>query len=109
MFVFLLRQDHADEWGMPPLRRQEDRRPMIPLSKFLLPAHHPASIQAFDDLALELLEAGLTGTFRPPPQETNDRANDRAPYCAWTCGSGGFGERAYTWAVPAIKVYGDGP
>jgi hypothetical protein len=33
---------------------------MIPLSKFLLPAHHPVAIHAFDDLALELLEAGLT-------------------------------------------------
>ena len=93
MFVFLLRQDHADEWGMPPLRRQEDRRPMIPLSKFLLPAHHPASIQAFDDLALELLEAGLTGTFRPPPRrqttaQTTERLTAPGPAAVVALGSG---------------------
>ena len=34
---------------------------------------------------------------------------DHMPHKAWKCGRGGFGCVAYTHAVPAIKVQGDGP
>jgi len=98
---------------MPTLLSLRDReegglRPdMLPLGDFLLPVTHPAVAQEIKDFAFELEESGLRSGFRDPMLPPVDDIR-RQPHCAWVCGSGGFGQRAYVRAVPAIKVFGEG-
>lgn len=98
---------------MPTLPSLQDReegglRPdMLPLEDFLLPVTHPAVAQEIKDFTWELAESGLHSSFRDPMLPAADDIR-RQPHCAWTCGNGGFGQRAYVRAVPAIKVFGEG-
>jgi len=106
-FIFLLRRDIADKLSMPSLKR-EALRPLIPLESFLLPVSHSSVEAEIADFATELALSGLHSSFRPhvlPPPDSKLRL----PHCAWTCGAGGFGQRAYVRSIPAIKVFGDGP
>ena len=80
---------------------------MLPLERFLLPVSSPAVKREIKDFAFVLAESGLRSSFRPPALPAG--LTHRQPHCAWTCGAGGFGQRAYTHVIPAIKVFGDGP
>ena len=105
MFIFFLRDDLVAKWGMPALFPAPKRWPWIPLENFLLPADSAEARAAFAAFDLALLESGLEAKFRPVIWPKDDM---RDPHCAWTCGTGGFGNRAYTRAIPAIKVYNSG-
>ena len=105
-FIFLLRRDISEKLGMPSLKRGQQPA-LLPLERFLLPVSSPAVKREIRDFAFVLAESGLRSSFRPSVLPT-DRS-DRQPHCAWTCGAGGFGQRAYTRSIPAIKVFGDGP
>ena len=102
VFVFFLREDLAAKWGMPALFPPPESRPMIPLEHFLLPADSVEVQEEFRAFDLKLLDSGLEASFRPKIWPDDGK---REPHCAWTCGRGGLGQRAYTRAVPALKVH----
>jgi len=102
VFVFFLREDLAAKWGMPALFPPPESRPMIPLEHFLLPADSVEVQEEFRAFDLKLLDSGLEASFRPKIWPDDGQ---REPHCAWTCGRGGLGQRAYTRAVPALKVH----
>jgi site-specific DNA-cytosine methylase len=108
-FIYMQRADLTQEWGMPaevPLSATQ-HLPFVPLERFLLPPTDPEVVQAFEAFALVLLQLDLVGEFSEVIwQEDKSR---RLPHCAWKCGQGRFGQRAFTNAVPAIKVNGELP
>ena len=113
MFIFALRSDLAAAWGMPSSDARE-KQPFRPLADVLLPPEDPKAQAAFSEFESDLER--LTGSKEHYQGgefvEHNDKLlveGDRTPVCAWKCGSGGFGERAFVRAVPAIKVFGSGP
>jgi hypothetical protein len=113
LFVYVLRNDLAAAWGMPSGEKRE-KQPFRPLAEVLLPPNDPRCQAAFSELASELER--LTGAQKQYHggafTDHSDRLGvkgDRSPVCAWKCGGGGFGERAFVRAVPAIKVFGEGP
>jgi site-specific DNA-cytosine methylase len=106
VFIFFLRDDLAAKWGMPAVFPTPEPLPMLPLEDFLLPAESAEAQAEFADFALLLLEAGLDSEFSEVIWCKDGR---RTPHCAWKCGAGGLGQRAFTRSVPAIKVYGGGP
>ena len=113
MFIFALRSDLAAAWGMPSSERRP-KQPFRPLTDVLLPPDDPKSQAAFSELEgeLERLKGAQAHYQGGEFVELNDELlvdGDRTPVCAWKCGSGGFGERAFVRAVPAIKVFGTGP
>ena len=113
MFIFALRSDLAAAWGMPSSDARP-KQPFRPLADVLLPPEDPKAQAAFSELEADLQR--LTGSKKHyqggefVEQDAKLRVdNDRSPVCAWKCGKGGFGERAFVRAVPAIKVFGTGP
>ena len=105
VFLFFLRDDLVAKWGMPAMFPAPKSRPWIPLENFLLPAGSARAQAEFAAFDLALLESGLSAEFQPVIWPEGDM---RDPHCAWKCGDGGFGNRAYTRAIPAIKVYDSG-
>ena len=105
VFVFFLRDDLVAKWGMPALFPTPASKPWIPLEHFLMPAESAVVQAEFKAFDLVLLESGLQASFRPVVWPPDD---GREPHCAWTCGEGKFGQRAYTRCVPAIKVFNSG-
>ena len=105
VFIFFLRDDLAAKWGMPALFPALPSKPMIPLDDFLFPADSAEARAEFKAFDLVLLESGLSASFRPVIWPLDEGVG---PHCAWTCGDGKFGQRAYTRAVPAIKVFSSG-
>jgi hypothetical protein len=105
-FIYMQRADLTERWGMPavvPLTATQ-HIPFVPLERFLVPADDPEAAKAFENFALVMLELGLEGEFAEHIWRGDEAG--RIPHCAWTCGTGGWGQRAYTNAVPAIKVFG---
>ena len=103
----------AAAWGMPSSETRA-KQPFRPLADVLLPPEDPKSQAAFSELESELerLKGAQAHYQGGEFVEHGDKLrveNDRSPVCAWKCGSGGFGERAFVRAVPAIKVFGTGP
>ena len=84
----------------------------VPIEELLLPPDHPdvvAEIEAFALLLVDTAQSsGANPRFVEPDEELAQRL-PRKPRVAWKCAAGGFGCLAYTHAVPAVKVYGDGP
>jgi hypothetical protein len=106
VFIYVLRSDLEKKWGMPS-NKPVPEAPFVPLEDFLIPASHPKVVQEFKDFEKLMREMGLQGTFRPTPPD--EPPNQRVPRCSWTCGAGGFGERAFTRSIPALKAGGVGP
>ena len=103
----------AAAWGMPSSEKRP-RQPFRPLADVLLPPEDPRSQAAFSELEAELQRLkGAQAHYQGGEfVEHGDKLrveNDRSPVCAWKCGKGGFGERAFVRAVPAVKVFGTGP
>jgi site-specific DNA-cytosine methylase len=104
-FIYMQRADLTEKSGMPaavPLAATQ-HIPFLPLERFLLPADDPEVVAAFKNFAIVLLELDLEGEFSEHIWQGD--AARREPHVAWKCGNG-FGQRAYTNAVPAIKVFG---
>ena len=97
-----------------PSGEERAKQPFRPLARVLLPPEDPRSQAAFSELEAELerlksAQAHYQGGEFVEHDVQLHVENDRSPVCAWKCGSGGFGERAFVRAVPAIKVFGTGP
>jgi hypothetical protein len=106
-FISILRSDHADKWGLHAATAPRPPHVFTPIEDMLLPADHVlvvAEFAAFDQI---LRESGMSSAL--VPANVDARRIARNPVLAWKCGDGGFGCRGFTNAVPAIKVYGEGP
>ena len=95
---------------MPGEPKAPAEREFVPLQDVLLAYDDERVQRAFAELESGLLRDGLVGTFEDKlrVQQQLEKAPTH-PVSAWSCGRGGFGERAFVRAVPAIKVFGDGP
>ena len=82
----------------------------MPIEELLLPPDHPAVVAEIAAFAQVLIDAGPNNnpSFVERDEEMELRW-PRKPRVAWKCGSGGFGCQGFTHAVPAVKVYGEGP
>ena len=107
VFISILRSDHADKWGLHKATVPRPTHVFTPIEDMLLPSDHVlvvAEFAAFDQI---LRESGMDSALVPENLEAHEMTRD--PVLAWKCGKGGFGCRGFTNAVPAIKVFGEGP
>ena len=125
-FISILRLDLSDKWGLPaavPTDKVETTRfldtgahshgeTFVPIEELLLPPDHPAVVAEIAEFAQVLIDAGPDNNPRLVERNAKQELEwPRKPrVCiAWKCGSGGFGCQGFTHAVPAVKVYGEGP
>jgi hypothetical protein len=82
----------------------------VPIEELLLPPDHPAVVAEIAAFAQVLIDAGPDNN--PRFVERNEKLEldwPRKPRVAWKCGSGSFGCQGFTHAIPAVKVFGEGP
>jgi site-specific DNA-cytosine methylase len=123
-FISILRSDLSDRWGLPaavPTDKVESTRfldkgahshgeTFVPIEELLLPPDHPAVVAEIAEFAQVLIDAGPDNNPRfVERNEEQERRYPRKPRVAWKCGTGSFGCQGFTHAVPAVKVFGEGP
>jgi site-specific DNA-cytosine methylase len=107
VFISILRSDHADKWGLHAAKAPRPQHVFTPIEDMLLPADHELVVAEFAAFDRILRESGLSSALVSDPRDAQRSVRD--PVLAWKCGDGSFGCRGFTNAVPAIKVFGEGP